>query len=248
METRVRAEGPGGTIAIGRGGSGDQSVHQSSPEWGAVSGTSAIATLVRPVEAPTEALQSKRPLVVEAPLLVVATAAETAYDELVATVIATTSPDVIPSDSIMEPDVEVPPDSPDPEVQDRWTSESLMAGALGIDPAPSVEMPHDPLDMATANFVEVADHDVMDCGQALPVSRGTSASSDVMSGLIAEVIARASSIRRPKSLCGRPLRHRHLANSAKTEVMPRLPSSCALTVPAPRQLSGTSWRGCPSEA
>ncbi|NDF96743.1 MAG: hypothetical protein EB107_13055 [Proteobacteria bacterium] len=124
----------------------------------------------------------------------VPTAEETAYEELVATVIATTSPDVVPLDSIMEPDVEVPPVSLDAEVQDRWTSESLVADDHGGDLAPSVETPHDPHDMATANFVEVADHDVMDCGQALPVSRGTSASSDVMSGLIAEVIARAMTL------------------------------------------------------
>jgi len=145
------------------------------------------------VGAPTEALQSKRPLV-EAPLLVVATAAETAYDELVATVIATTSPDVIPLDSATEPDVEVPPVSLDAEVQDRWTSESLMADTRSVDLAPSVEMPLDPLDMATANFVEVADHDAMDWGEETPASRGTSTSSDVMSGLIAEVIARAMTL------------------------------------------------------
>ena len=194
METRIRAEGPGGTVAVGRARPSDQSVHQSSSEWGAVSGTSAIATLARPVEAPTEASQVEIRPVVETPLLVVPTAEETAYDELVATVIATTSPDVIPLDSITEPDVEVPPLSLYAEVQDWSTSESLVADAHSVDLAPSVEMPLDPLDMATANFVEVADHDVMDWGEEAQAIRGTSTSSDMMSGVIAEVIARAMTL------------------------------------------------------
>jgi len=194
METRIRAEGPGGTVAIGRARPSDESVGQSSSEWGAVSGTSAIATLVRPVEAPTEASQVEIRPVVETPLLVVPTAEETAYDELVATVIATTSPDVASFDSITEPDVEVPSVSLDAEVQDRSTSESLMADAHSVDLSPSLEMPHDPLDVATADFVEVANHDVMDWGEAAPASRGTSTSSDVMSGVIAEVVARAMTL------------------------------------------------------
>ena len=194
METRIRAEGPGGTVAVGRARPSDQSVHQSSSEWGAVSGTSAIATLARPVEVPTEASQVEIRPVVETPLLVVPTAEETAYDELVATVIATTSPDVIPLDSITEPDVEVPPLSLYAEVQDWSTSESLVADAHSVDLAPSVEMPLDPLDMATANFVEVADHDVMDWGEEAQAIRGTSTSSDMMSGVIAEVIARAMTL------------------------------------------------------
>ena len=194
METRIRTEGPGGTVAVGRARPSDESVDQSSLEWGAVSGTSAIATLVRPVGAPTEASQVEIRPVVETPLLVVPTAEETAYDELVATVIATTSPDVIPLDSATEPDVEVPPVSLDAEVQDRWTSESLMADTRSVDLAPSVEMPLDPLDMATANFVEVADHDAMDWGEEVLASSGTSTSSDVMSRVIAEVIARAMTL------------------------------------------------------
>jgi len=79
-------------------------------------------------------------------------------------------------------------------VQDRWTSESLMADTRSVDLAPSVEMPLDPLDMATANFVEVADHDVMDWGEEVLASSGTSTSSDVMSRVIAEVIARAMTL------------------------------------------------------
>ena len=208
METRIRAEGPGGTVAIGRARPSDESVDQSSSEWGAVSGTSAIATLVRPVEAPTEASQVEIRPVVETPLLLVPTAEEITYDELVATIIATTSPDVIPLDSITEPDVEVPSVFLDAEVQDRPASESLMADVRSVDLSPSVEMPHDPhhpspsppcfytlrSDLATANFVEVANHDVMDWGEETPASRGTSTSSDVMSAVIAEVVARAMTL------------------------------------------------------
>jgi hypothetical protein len=194
METRIRAEGPGGTVAAGRARPSDEAFDHSSSEWGAVSGTSAVATLVRPVEAPAEASQVKWSPVAETPLLVVPTAEETAYEELVATVIATTSPDVVPLDPIAEPGVDVPPVSLYAEVQDWPASGSLVADDHGGDLAPSVEMPLDPHDMATANFVEGAHRDVMDCGQALPVSRGTSASSDVMSGLIAEVIARAMTL------------------------------------------------------
>ena len=194
METRIRAEGPGGTIAVGRARPSAASVDQAPTGWGAVSGTSAIATLERPVEARAETSQAEILPVVDAPLLVVPTAEEAAYDELVATVIATTSPDVIALDCIPEPMVEPPPLSLREEGHDQSSGEAVVADGHIVDLAPSAEMPHDPLDMATANFVEIADHHVMDWGEEPPASRGTSSSSDVMSGVIAEVIARAMTL------------------------------------------------------
>ncbi len=194
METRIRAEGPRGTITVGRARPSDASVEQAPAGWGAVSGTSAIATLERPVEAPAETSQVEILPVVDARLLVVPTAEQAAYDELVATVIATTSPDVIALECIPEPMVELPTLSLRWEGHDQSGGESIVADGHIVDLAPIAGMPHEPLDMATANLVEIADHHVMDWGEEPPASRGTSSSSDVMSGVIAEVIARAMTL------------------------------------------------------
>lgn len=192
IETRIRAGGPVGTVAVGRAGPSETTVDQAPAGWGAVCGTSAIATLERPVEASAEAPQVKILPVVNAPLLVVPTAEEAAYDDLVATVIATISPEVIALDFIPEPIVDLPPlGLLREEGHDLSSGDAVVAeGHLG-DPAPTDEMPHDPLAMAMANFVEVADKDETVWMEDLSANLVATTPSDVMSGVIAEVIARA---------------------------------------------------------
>ncbi len=247
METRARAGGPGGNsdsalatppLSPGYGrfptpilspvATGARSRDQATTGWGSVSGTSAIATLELPDAPAVSSATAIRP-VVNTPLLVVRTAQEAAYGELVATVIATTSPgapDPNPS-PLTATRIASPAPSPaggldagfstlvDPQPSsvrglgnDQPWGEGVSAGghvdhagpfsrpiAPDRDAIRSAEISHAPrADTALNISVEVADEDETAWAEDKPANLAASTSSDVMSGVIAEVIARAMTL------------------------------------------------------
>lgn len=222
---------------IGRARPRGASADQGTTGWGAVSGTSAIATLERPGESPAKASYPDIRPVIDNPLLLVPTAEEIAYDDLVATVIATTSPDALAQDPITTTIVDLAPSSLRGQSNDQPWGEVVVAGGHVDDPARTDETAHDPSGMAMENVVVVADQAAMGWGEEPPANLVTSTASDVMSGVIAEVIARAM-ILAPvvrigdlRTGSGTPLAN----DDTPTPPRPAPPDVSTLCLPAPDQ-------------